>query len=183
MIKKILTKIQCIRYSLKYKKDLFIHPLSVVNARKGNCSFHEGVSLKSMTRIDCSENGMVELGEFASLNTGTRIEAEKSVVLGKYVTTGPYVYISDRSHEYRDIYKPIIRQGYFSRGGVQIGDETWIGIHASIIGPVKIGKHCVIGANSVVTHDIPDYSVVVGNPGKIVKKFDCEKKLWSIVRD
>ena len=69
-----------------------------------------------------------------------------------------------------------------SLGGEQIGDETWIGIHASIIGPVKIGKHCVIGANSVVTHDIPDYSVVVGNPGKIVKKCDCEKKLWSIVR-
>ncbi|MGO5541256.1 acyltransferase [Blautia sp. HCP3S3_H10_1] len=106
---------------MKYKKDLFIHPLSVVNARKGSCSFHEGVSLKSMTRIDCSEKGMVELGEFASLNTGTRIEAEESVVLGKYVTTGPYVYISDRSHEYRDIYKPIIRQGYFSRGGYQSG--------------------------------------------------------------
>ena len=41
-----------------------------------------------MTRIDCSEKGMVELGGFASLNTGTRIEAEESVVLGKYVTTG-----------------------------------------------------------------------------------------------
>ena len=117
MIEKILTKIQCMRYSLKYQKNLFIHPLSVVNAKKGNCSFHEGASLKSMTRIDCSEKGMVELGEFASLNTGTRIEVEESVVLGKYVITGPYVYISDRSHEYTDVNKPIIKQGYFSRGG------------------------------------------------------------------
>lgn len=121
MIKSLLTKIQCVRYGLKYEKGLFIHPLSVVNARKGNCFFHEGSSLKSMTRIDCSEKGMVELGGFASLNTGTRIEAEESVVLGKYVTTGPYVYISDRSHEYRDISKPIIMQGYFSRGGYESG--------------------------------------------------------------
>lgn len=117
MIKSVLTKIQCIRYSLNYEKGLFIHPLSVVNARKGNCCFHEGSSLKSMTRIDCSEKGVVELGKYASLNTGTRIEAEEFVILGNYVTIGPYVYISDRSHEYSDITKPIIEQGYFSRGG------------------------------------------------------------------
>jgi len=182
MIKKILTKIQCMRYSLKYKKDLFIHPLSVVNARKGNCTFYEGVSLKSMTRIDCSEKGMVELGEFVSLNTGTRIEAEEFVVLGKYVTTGPYVYISDRSHEYRDISKPIIMQGYFSGGGVQIGDETWVGIHASVIGPVKIGKHCVIGANSVVTNNIPDYSVAVGVPARVIKNYNFKKKQWESIK-
>lgn len=182
MIKRLLTKIQCVRYSLKYEKGLFIHPLSVVNARKGNCFFHERVSLKSMTRIDCSEKGVVKLGEYASLNTGTRIEVEESVILGKYVTTGPYVYISDRSHEYRDISEPIIRQKYYSRGGVQIGDETWIGIHASVIGAVKIGKHCVIGANSVVTTDIPDYSVAVGIPARVIKKYDFEKKQWESIK-
>lgn len=183
MIKRLLTKIQCIRYSLKYEKGLFIHPLSVINARKGNCFFQEGSSLKSMTRIDCSEKGVVELGEYVSLNTGTRIEAEESVILGKYVTIGPYVYISDRSHEYRDISDPIISQGYFSQGeGVQIGDETWIGVHASVIGAVKIGKHCVIGANSVVTSDIPDYSVAVGTPARVIKKYDFEKKQWENIK-
>ena len=51
-----------------------------------------------------------------------------------------------------------------------IGDDTWIGTNVVIAGTVEIGKHCVIGANSVVTHDIPDYSVAVGCPAKVIKK-------------
>lgn len=62
---------------------------------------------------------------------------------------------------------------------MQIGSETWIGIHAAIIGNVTIGKHCVIGANCVITHDIPSYSVVVGNPGKIIKRYNQESKKWE----
>ena len=53
---------------------------------------------------------------------------------------------------------------------VTIGDCSYIGINAIIVGNVKIGKYCVIGANSVVTKDIPDYSVAVGSPAKIIKR-------------
>lgn len=183
MIKRVLTRIQCMRYKIKYENDLFIHPLSVINARKGNCLLGREARLSAMTRIDCSANGVVKLGMHSILNTGSRIEADKSVILGKHVAIAPYVYISDRNHEYRDISKPIIRQGYFSRGGIQIGDETWIGIHTSVIGAVKIGRHCVIGANSVVTSDIPDYSVAVGAPARVVKKYNLEKKQWESVNE
>lgn len=58
----------------------------------------------------------------------------------------------------------------FNRGGVSIGDDTWIGTNVVIAGTVEIGKHCVIGANSVVTHDIPDYSVVAGCPARVIKQ-------------
>ena len=58
----------------------------------------------------------------------------------------------------------------FNGGGVLIGDDTWIGTNVVIAGTVEIGKHCVIGANSVVTHDIPDYSVVAGCPAKVIKQ-------------
>lgn len=54
---------------------------------------------------------------------------------------------------------------------VSIGDGSYIGINTVIVGNVKIGKHCVIGANSVVTKDVPDYCVAVGSPVKIVKKY------------
>lgn len=67
-------------------------------------------------------------------------------------------------------------------GGVQIGDETWVGIHASVIGPVKIGKHCVIGANSVVTNNIPDYSVAVGVPARVIKNYNFKKKQWESIK-
>ena len=60
---------------------------------------------------------------------------------------------------------------------MSIGDGSYIGINAVIVGNVKIGKHCVIGANSIVTRDIPDYCVAVGSPAKIIKKY--EKNGWS----
>lgn len=60
---------------------------------------------------------------------------------------------------------------------VIIGDDTWIGEHAVIIG-ASIGKHCVIGSNSVVTHDIPDFSIAVGTPAKIIKRYDFETGKW-----
>ena len=51
-----------------------------------------------------------------------------------------------------------------------IGDGSYIGINAVIVGNVRIGKHCVIGANSVVTKDVPDYCVAVGSPARVIKK-------------
>lgn len=52
-----------------------------------------------------------------------------------------------------------------------------------IAGTIEIGKHCVIGANSVVTHDIPDFCVAAGNPAKVIKKYDNENKVWYRVTE
>lgn len=66
-------------------------------------------------------------------------------------------------------FRSLIRGG--QRGQtVSIGDGSYIGINAVIVGNVKIGKHCVIGANSVVTKDVPDYCVAVGSPARVIKK-------------
>lgn len=64
-------------------------------------------------------------------------------------------------------------------GGVSIGDDTWIGTNVVIAGTIKIGKHCVIGANSVVTTDIPDYCVAVGSPCRVIKKYNKSSGLWE----
>ena len=61
---------------------------------------------------------------------------------------------------------------------VIIGEGSWLGTNVVVVGKVSIGKHCVIGANSVVTKDIPDYSVAAGIPAKVIKKYDFEKKEW-----
>jgi acetyltransferase-like isoleucine patch superfamily enzyme len=58
-----------------------------------------------------------------------------------------------------------------------IGDGSWIGENACIIG-AHVGKNCVIGANAVVTSDIPDYSVAVGVPAVVIKRFDAPSKMW-----
>ena len=58
-----------------------------------------------------------------------------------------------------------------------IGDDSWIGENVCIIG-ASIGRHCVIGANAVVTKEIPDYCVAVGNPARVIKRYDFEQKDW-----
>ena len=96
-------------------------------------------------------------------------------------TSSPRVYISSTNYLYDDIDNSIMKQGYISKGDVILRDGCWIGIGSCILSGVKIGKNSVIGANSVVTRNVPAYSVAVGNPAKIVKKFDFTKKMWISV--
>jgi acetyltransferase-like isoleucine patch superfamily enzyme len=86
------------------------------------------------------------------------------------------VYITDQNHGYEDVSVPISRQSQPERA-VIIGDGSWLG-HGSIILPgVTIGEHVVIGANSVVTKNIPSFSVAVGSPARVIRKF-VENEGW-----
>ena len=69
-------------------------------------------------------------------------------------------------------------QGYVSKGDVIIEDGCWLGVGVCILPGVKIGKNSVIGANSIVTRDVPEYSIAVGNPAQIIKKYDPEQQTW-----
>lgn len=70
----------------------------------------------------------------------------------------------------------------YKYGNVEIGDNCWIGANVFINPGVKIGDFVVIGANSVVTKDIPSYSIAVGSPAKIIKKLDIEKQKIKVMR-
>lgn len=108
------------------------------------------------------------------------IYATKSIILHRDVLTADKVYISDNLHGYKDIFVPIRDQPVIQNGTVEIGEGSWLGENVCVLG-AKIGKHCIIGANSVVTKDIPDYSVAVGVPAKIIKQYDFNEKKWQKV--
>jgi acetyltransferase-like isoleucine patch superfamily enzyme len=63
-------------------------------------------------------------------------------------------------------------------GYISLGDGCWIAFNSVILGRVKIGKQSVVGANSVVTKDVSPFSVVVGNPARVIKKYDFKRKKW-----
>ena len=105
------------------------------------------------------------------------IYATHSILIEENVLIANNVYISDNIHNYEDINMPIMFQGVTQKRDVVIGNGSWIGEHVCIIG-ASIGRHCVIGANSVVTRDIPDYSVAVGSPAVIIKKYDFNLNKW-----
>jgi acetyltransferase-like isoleucine patch superfamily enzyme len=113
-----------------------------------------------------------------SLGDFNHIAAVRKVVLGEFVLTANGVYISDNIHSYEDINLPVMHQPVRFKSEVYIGDGSWIGENACIIG-AKIGKHCIVGANAVVTSDIPDYSVAVGMPARVIKKYNLATKKWE----
>ena len=117
--------------------------------------------------------GTVRIGTGSEIGERCRISIANSLEIGGKVLLSPNVYITDRDHEYRNIEVPVIDQGIVQRGQkASIGEGSYIGINAVIVGNVKIGKHCVIGANSIVNKDIPDFCVAVGCPAKIIKSYN-----------
>lgn len=125
-----------------------------------------------------SKNVKLTIGNGCAIGGFNHIFATGEIKIGNNVLTADKVYISDNLHNYENIEIPIIKQAIKQINSVEIGDGTWIGENACIIG-AKIGRNCVIGANSVVTKDIPDYSVAVGVPAKIIKRFDTATKQWK----
>jgi acetyltransferase-like isoleucine patch superfamily enzyme len=125
------------------------------------------------------EGPMIVIDEGTNVGRRCTISAANRIIIGKFVLIAPNVFVADTHHEYQKLGIPIMHQGITTHDDVvTIGDETWIGINSVIMGNVTVGKHCVIGANSVVNRDIPDYSVAVGNPAKVVKTFDVKTEQW-----
>ena len=117
--------------------------------------------------------GTVRIGRGSEIGERCRISIANSLEIGEKVLLSPNVYITDCDHEYRNVDIPVIEQGIVQKGQkVSIGEGSYIGINAVIVGNVKIGKHCVIGANSIVNKDVPDFCVAVGCPVKIIKSYN-----------
>lgn len=113
--------------------------------------------------------GSVLIGKASRIGIGNVIigpvEIEKNCLLAQNIV------ISGLNHNYKDINKPILSQGINTKK-VLLKEGCWIGANACITSGVTIGKNAVIGAGSVVTKDIPDYAVAVGNPAKVIKQLD-----------
>ena len=121
------------------------------------------------------------LANNVGIGMDSTISVAKKIVIGENVMTARNVYISDHSHEFRDPTIPMANQGICNVAEVVIGANTWLGQNAIVLPGVTIGKHCVIGANSVVKYNIPDYSVAVGAPAKVVRRYNSATELWERV--
>lgn len=136
---------------------------------KNNITLEDSVTVRPYAQI--WSVGTVRIGRGSEIGERCRISIANSLNMGEKVLLSPNVYITDCDHEYCNLEVPVIDQGVVQRGQtVSIGDGSYIGINAVIVDNVKIGKHCVIGANSVVTKDVPDYCVAVGSPSRVIKK-------------
>lgn len=125
---------------------------------------------------DKEDPGLV-IDDFTIIGHFSHIVAYKSVHIENSVLIADKVFISDCSHNYLDVNISVLEQGIHFIGPVTIGEGTWLGENVCICG-ASVGKHSVIGANSVVTNNIPDYSVACGCPAKVIKRYDQNKNIW-----
>ncbi len=88
------------------------------------------------------------------------------------------VVLSGLNHAYEDIGMSIHDQKVTTKE-IVIEDEAWLAANSVVVAGVRIGKHSVVAAGSVVTRDVPPYSIVAGNPAKIIKQYNKETKKWE----
>lgn len=118
------------------------------------------------------------------MNRNVIIEVFNYIEVGRHVLFGPNVYICDTNHEYELVEIPIRLQGFkHEENEVIIKDGAWIGSGAKILGNVTVGYGTVVGANSVVTRNLPSHVVAVGSPVRIIKIYDYSIKQWINVKE
>lgn len=116
----------------------------------------------------CVTDPVVRIGDRCLIGRGSGIVGHLSIEIGDDVWTGHHVYITDQNHGYEDLERPISVQ-VMPEKPVRIGDGSWLG-HGTVVLPgTTIGRHVVIGANSVVRGDIPDFCIAAGNPARVIR--------------
>lgn len=170
-IKEILGLIRAKKFGVTAGRSVYIGKHCSLKGKR-QISLEDSVTVRPYVQIWLG-GGTVKIGKGSEIGERCRISIANSLDIGEKVLFSPNVYITDCDHEYRDVDVPVIDQGIVQKGQrVSIGEGSFIGINAVIVGNVKIGKHCVIGANSVVTKDVPDYCVAVGSPARMIKKLN-----------
>lgn len=166
----------------------FLNPL-IHNWGKGSIvRRHTRMDILPFNKFYLGEKSVIE--DFVTINNGVGdvIIGNDSTIgignvvigpikIGSHVIFGQNVVASGLNHGYEDInISPALQK--ITTKQIVVEDDVWVGANSVITAGVTIGKHAVIGAGSVVTKDIPPFSIAVGNPAKVIKKYDFELKEW-----
>jgi acetyltransferase-like isoleucine patch superfamily enzyme len=140
---------------------------------------HVSLSAGMVPGQQCLSDRVVGIGDRCLIGRGSGIVGHLSIEVGNDVWTGHHVYITDQNHGYEDVDRPIARQTMAERP-VVVGDGSWLG-HGTVVLPgARIGRHVVVGANSVVVGELPDNCVAVGAPARVIRRF-VEGQGWAAV--
>lgn len=131
--------------------------------------YSAGKNVKIYDGVHIDKPSKLKIGDNVSINRGSIINAGGGVEIGDDVLIGPDVVIYSQNHAYDNKEKVIADQGYLYKK-TKIGSNVWLGARAIILPGVIIGNNVVVGAGSVVTKNVPENSLVVGNPAKVIKK-------------
>lgn len=113
---------------------------------------------------------VITIGARTLIGRGSHIIGHWSIEIGDDIQTGPYVYITDQNHSYRDPVEPVGRQ-WPVEAPVRIGSGCWLGANVVVLPGADIGEHVVVAAGAVVRGVVPHHSVVAGVPARVVRRW------------
>ena len=118
------------------------------------------------TILSCKE-GSIYLDDYCNLSANCHLLSETEIRLGKYVFLAGQCYlVAGGNHSFEDTAIPIMLQPSYSKGGISVGEDVWLGAGVIVLDGVTIGKGTVVGAGSIVTQALPEYCIAVGAPAK-----------------
>ncbi len=138
--------------------------------REGRLELGPNVLLEPHVWITGDAGARIRIGGGSLLNLGVMIAALHEVRIGEHCMFANGCVITDADHRFDDPTTPVPWQGFTSKGPTQIGDNVWCGAHVVVTSGVSIGERCVIGANAVVTSDLPPFSVAAGAPATVIRQ-------------
>lgn len=142
---------------------------------EGRLRVGEGTLLEPGCWITLAPQARIEIGRGCFLNRGVMLAASELIEIGDHVMFANGCFVGDSDHRYDDPDKPITWQGFEPRGPVRIGANCWFGVGCVLTGGVTIGERAVIGANSVVTKDIPAGVIAAGAPARVIREIEFRK--------
>jgi acetyltransferase-like isoleucine patch superfamily enzyme len=170
----------------------FLNPFKHKKGKNARICSNSRIDVMPFNNFVLGDNSTIE--DFCTINNGVgdiiigdRCRIGMSNVLIGPVTIGndtilaQNIVMSGLNHGYEDITLPPHDQKV-TKSKITIEDEVWIGANVVVVAGVTIGKHCVVAAGSIVTKSIPPYSVVVGNPAKVIKQYNPQTQIWERVK-
>jgi acetyltransferase-like isoleucine patch superfamily enzyme len=145
----------------------------------GEVEIGRGVFVDRDAWFSVAPGARLTIADNVHINRGFVLSCAGHVSIGRNVVMADRVFIGDTNHGYDDVSTPILFQPMSPSRRVVIEDDCWLGINVCVLSGVTVGRHSVIGANSVVTRDIPPFSVACGNPAAVVKQYDPALKQWT----
>ena len=142
--------------------------------RDGRLEVEEGVLLEPGVWITMPAPARVRIGTGSFLNLGVMVAAVAEVEIGGHCMFANGCFVTDGNHRFDDPEQPVPWQGFSTKGPTRVGDNTWCGANVVITSGVTVGERCVIGANSVVTEDLPAFSIAAGAPAKVLRTIEYE---------
>jgi acetyltransferase-like isoleucine patch superfamily enzyme len=142
---------------------------------EGRLTVGEATLLEPGCWLTLSPRARIEIGSGCFLNKNTMLAALDRIEIGDHVMFANNCFVGDADHRYDDPDKPVTWQGFSSQGPVEIGSNSWFGVGCVVTSGVTIGDRCVVGANSVVTEDLPPGVIAAGAPARVIREIDFRR--------